>query len=164
MAASAWRKEHCMRTSTRVRNALIGVASATALTGGALAVTAAPASPDGPGVARVLRVWLHRQVPPARGLQQRRLHGLRDLGLRRPPRHASRCGCGQPWLPVEWATVTDTNRPDRAVFWIYDRGIHALEVATTERATFPGNGRRPRWSAWPRPRRRRASRCASRTG
>ena len=33
-----------MRTSTRARNALIGVVSATALTGGALAVTAAPAS------------------------------------------------------------------------------------------------------------------------
>ena len=33
-----------MRTSTRVRNALIGVVSATALTGGALAATAAPAS------------------------------------------------------------------------------------------------------------------------
>jgi hypothetical protein len=36
----------------------------------------------------------------------------------------------------EWATVTDTGRPDGAIFWIYDRGTHALEVATTERATF----------------------------
>ena len=41
-----------------------------------------------------------------------------------------------PGCQSEWATVTDTNRPDGAIFWIYDRGTHALEVATTERATF----------------------------
>jgi hypothetical protein len=35
-----------------------------------------------------------------------------------------------------WATVTDTGRPDRATFWIYDRGTHALEVSSTERAMF----------------------------
>ncbi len=36
----------------------------------------------------------------------------------------------------EWATVTDTHNPDRATFWIYDRGTHALEVSSTERAIF----------------------------
>ena len=41
-----------------------------------------------------------------------------------------------PGCQSEWATVTDLGRPDGAVFWIYDRGTHALEVATTERATF----------------------------
>jgi hypothetical protein len=41
-----------------------------------------------------------------------------------------------PGCQSEWATVTDTNHPDRATFWIYDRGTHAVEVATTERATF----------------------------
>jgi len=35
-----------------------------------------------------------------------------------------------------WATVTDTGHPDGATFWIYDRGTHALEVASTERAWF----------------------------
>jgi uncharacterized protein DUF2690 len=35
-----------------------------------------------------------------------------------------------------WATVTDNKTPDGAVFWIYDRGTHAVEVATNERATF----------------------------
>jgi hypothetical protein len=33
-------------------------------------------------------------------------------------------------------TVTDTKAPDRALFWIYDRGTHALETATNERAFF----------------------------
>lgn len=41
-----------------------------------------------------------------------------------------------PGCQSEWATVTDNGRPDGAIFWIYDRGTHALEVATTERATF----------------------------
>ena len=41
-----------------------------------------------------------------------------------------------PGCQSEWATVTDLGRPDGAVFWIYDRGTRALEVATTERATF----------------------------
>jgi hypothetical protein len=35
-----------------------------------------------------------------------------------------------------WATVTDANHPDGATFWIYDRGTHALEEASTERAVF----------------------------
>ena len=59
-----------MRTSTRVRNALIGIVSATALTGGALAATAAPASAatrhgrseeikDEPGAARKSRRTLN---------------------------------------------------------------------------------------------------------
>lgn len=135
MAASAWRKEHCMRTSTRVRNALIGVASATALTGGALAVTAAPASaaawhgcygygcigkypqPEGcsSDASTVYAISVYD------GVRKTRV----TLRLRYSP------GCQS-----EWATVTDTNRPDRAIFWIYDRGTHALEVATTQRATF----------------------------
>ena len=135
MAASAWRKEHCMRTSTRVRNALIGVASATALTGGALAVTTAPASaatwhgcygygcigkypqPEGcsSDASTVYAISVYD------GVRKTRV----TLRLRYSP------GCQS-----EWATVTDTNRPDRAIFWIYDRGTHALEVATTQRATF----------------------------
>ena len=31
---------------------------------------------------------------------------------------------------------TETHQQMCAIFWIYDRGTHALEVATTERASF----------------------------
>ena len=34
------------------------------------------------------------------------------------------------------AVTAASGRPDGATFWIYDRGTHAVEVATTERATF----------------------------
>ena len=135
MAASDWREEHCMRTSTRARNALIGVVSATALTGGALAVTAAPASAaTGYGCYGYGCIG---KYPQAEGCSSDAstvyalsvydgVHKTRvTLRLRYSP------GCQS-----EWATVTDTSRPDGAIFWIYDRGTHALEVATTERATF----------------------------
>ena len=124
-----------MRTSTRVRNALIGLVSATALAGGALAAAAAPASaatgygcygygcigkyPQPQGCSRdASTAWA---LSVYDGLRKTRV----TLRLRYSP------GCQS-----EWATVTDTNRPDRAIFWIYDRGTHALEVATTERAAF----------------------------
>ena len=124
-----------MRTSTRVRNALIGLVSAVALTGGALAASAAPASaatwhgcygygcigkyPQPQGCSRDARTVYALSVYD--GLRKTRV----TLRLRYSP------GCQS-----EWATVTDTGRPDGAIFWIYDRGTHALEVATTERATF----------------------------
>ena len=124
-----------MRTSTRARNALIGAVSATALAGGALAVAAAPASaatgygcygygcigkyPQPQGCSRdASTAWA---LSVYDGLRKTRV----TLRLRYSP------GCQS-----EWATVTDTGRPDRAIFWIYDRGTHALEVATTERAAF----------------------------
>jgi len=124
-----------MRTSTRVRNALIGVVSATALTGGALAASAAPASaatwhgcygygcigkyPHAEGCSSDASTVYALSVYD--GVRKTRV----TLRLRYSP------GCRS-----EWATVTDTGRPDGAIFWIYDRGTHALEVATTERATF----------------------------
>jgi hypothetical protein len=124
-----------MRTSTRVRNALIGVVSATALTGGALAASAAPASaatwhgcygygcigkyPHVEGCSSDASTVYALSVYD--GVRKTRV----TLRLRYSP------GCQS-----EWATVTDTGRPDGAIFWIYDRGTHALEVATTERATF----------------------------
>jgi hypothetical protein len=52
------------------------------------------------------------------------------------PAAVSEMTCSCPGCQSEWATVTDTNRPDGTIFWIYDRGTHAIEVATTERATF----------------------------
>ena len=124
-----------MKTSTRVRNALIGVVSATALAGGVLAASAAPASaatwygcygygcigkyPQAEGCSSdASTVWA---VSIYDGLRGTRV----TLRLRYSP------GCQS-----EWATVTDTNRPDGAIFWIYDRGTHALEAGSTERATF----------------------------
>jgi len=124
-----------MRTSTRVRNALIGVVSATALTGGALAASAAPAS---------AATWhgcygygCIGKYPHAEGCSSDAstvyalsvYDGVRKTRVTLRLRYSSGCRS-------EWATVTDTGRPDGAIFWIYDRGTHALEVATTERATF----------------------------
>ena len=124
-----------MRTSTRARNALVGVVSATALTGGALAVTAAPASAaTGHGCYGYGCIG---KYPQAEGCSSDAstvyalsvYDGVRKTRVTLRLRYSSGC-------QSEWATVTDTNRPDGAIFWIYDRGTHALEVATTERATF----------------------------
>ena len=123
-----------MRISARIRNALIGVVSAGALTAGALAFAATPASASTFGCygygcigkwpavqgcsSDAYTVWA---LSVYDGLRHTRV----TLRLRYSP------GCES-----EWATVTDTNHPDGAIFWIYDRGTHALEVASTERATF----------------------------
>jgi len=124
-----------MRTSTRVRNVLIGVVSATALAGGALAVAAAPASAaTGYGCYGYGCIGKYPQ-PQGCSSDASTVYalsvydGLRKTRVTLRLRYSSGC-------QSEWATVTDTNRPDGAVFWIYDRGTHALEVATTERATF----------------------------
>src|SRR5580700_4343489 len=151
-----------MRTSTRVRNALIGVVSATALTGGALAASAAPASaatwhgcygygcigkyPHAEGCSSDASTVYALSVYD--GLRKTRV----TLRLRYSP------GCQS-----EWATVTDSGRPDGAIFWIYDRGTHAIEVGTPSARRSSGSGRRPGWSVSRRPKRGRASRCAMRT-
>lgn len=124
-----------MRTSTRVRNALIGVVSASALTGGALAASAAPAS---------AATWhgcygygCIGKYPHAEGCSSdaSTVYALSVYDGVRKTRVTLRLRYS-PGCQSEWATVTDTGRPDGAIFWIYDRGTHALEVATTERATF----------------------------
>jgi len=124
-----------MRTSTRVRNALIGVVSATALTGGALAASAAPAS---------AATWhgcygygCIGKYPHAEGCSSdaSTVYALSVYDGVRKTRVTLRLRYS-PGCQSEWATVTDSGRPDGAIFWIYDRGTHALEVATTERATF----------------------------
>ena len=131
-----------MRVPTRVRNTLIGLVSATALTGATLAAAAAPAS---------------AAATPASAATWHGCYGYGCIGKYPQPQ-----GCSTDATTVyavsvydgvrktrvtlrlrfsrdcesEWATVTDTGRPDGAIFWIYDRGTHALEVATTERETF----------------------------
>ena len=124
-----------MRTSTRARNALIGAVSATALAGGALAVAAAPASAaTGYGCYGYGCIGKYPQAQ-ACSSDASTVYALSVYdGVRRTRvtlrlRYSSGC-------QSEWATVADTGSPDRAVFWIYNRGTRALEVASTQRATF----------------------------
>ena len=127
-----------MRTSARVRNALVGGVSAAALTGGALAMSAAPAS------AATATSWYGCYGHSCIGKYPEPQHCSRDAYTRyaisvwdsqRRTRVTLRLRYS-PGCQSEWATVTDNGRPDGAAFWIYDRGTHALEVATTERETF----------------------------
>ena len=128
-----------MRTSTRVRNALVAILSATALTGGALAVAAAPASAatgSGSGYG-CYGYGCIGKYPQVQGCSSDAstvyaisvYDGWRKTRVTLRLRYSPRC-------QSEWATVTDSGRPDGAIFWIYDRGTHAIEVGTTERATF----------------------------
>jgi hypothetical protein len=128
-----------MRTSRRIRNAFIGVLSAMALTGGALAVAAAPASAatsGGPwyGCYGYGCIGKYPQ-PQGCSSDARTVYALSVYDGLRKTRVTLRLRYS-PGCQSEWATVTDNGRPDGATFWIYDRGTHALEVATTERATF----------------------------
>jgi hypothetical protein len=133
-----------MRKSTKVRNALTAFLSITALAAGTLAFTAASASASTASASTATTPW----------------YGCHGYGCIGKSPSAENCssdaytvyaisvydGWGKtrvtlrlrysPGCQSEWATVTDTNHPDRATFWIYDRGTHAVEVATTERATF----------------------------
>ena len=152
-----------MRISTRVRNALIGLVSATALVGGALAAAAAPAS-----AATRYGCYGHGCIgkyPQPRGCSSdastvyalSAYDGLRKTRVTLRLRYSPGC-------QSEWATVTNTGRPDGAVFWIYDRGTHALEVATTERATFTRQWQTTAMVGVAKTKAWHASRCAIRTG
>ena len=127
-----------MRASSRIRNALIGVVSAAALTGGALAATAATATPASASTwygchgYGCIGKWAQAQGCSSDATTVYALSiydGFRHTRVTLRLRYSSGC-------QSEWATVTDTNRPDGAIFWIYDRGTHALEVSSTERETF----------------------------
>jgi Protein of unknown function (DUF2690) len=122
---------------------LIGVGSAAALATGTLAVTAASASAATVAPASATPRYgcygydcigknAHAQGCSSDATTAYAMSvydGLRHTRVTLRLRYSSGC-------QSEWATVTDTGRPDGATFWIYDRGTHALEVATTERATF----------------------------
>jgi Protein of unknown function (DUF2690) len=120
---------------TRVRNALIGVTSATALTAGALSATAASASAE---------PWYGCHGYGCIGKSAQAEGCSRDAATvyaisaydgvvrsRVTLRLRYSAGCQS-----EWATVTGTGHPDGAVFWVFDRGTRALEEAATERARF----------------------------
>jgi hypothetical protein len=137
-----------MRISTRVRNLLIGVVSAAALTTGALAVSAGPASAAtaAPTASAPTSAapWYGcygynciGKSPQVQGCSKDAVtvyaisayDGLTRTRVTLRLRYSRGCQSA-------WATVTDTGRPDRAIFWVYDRGTHALEVSSTQRATF----------------------------
>jgi len=127
-----------MRTSARVRNALVGVVGATALSAGAMAVAAGPASAApatgwhgcyGYGCIGKSPQREGCSVDAATVYAVSIYDGLRRTHVTLRLRYSGDC-------QSEWATVTDAGRPDRALFWIYDRGTHAVETATTQRATF----------------------------
>jgi hypothetical protein len=128
-----------MRMSSKIRKALLGAASATALTAGVLAATttsASAATTNGPwhgcfgygcigksaqGTGCDSDAVTVYAISAYDGLNRTRV----TLRLR----YSEACQSA-------WATVTDTGRPDRALFWVYDRGTHAIETATSERAWF----------------------------
>jgi hypothetical protein len=128
-----------MRTLSKFRNALIGAASITALTAGAMAAStgsASAATTGGPwhGCYGYGCIGKSAQaqgcdkdavtvyaISAYDGLFRTRV----TLRLRYSP------GCQS-----AWATVTDIGQPDRSLFWVYDRGTHATETATTQRAWF----------------------------
>jgi hypothetical protein len=142
-----------MRASAKVRNVLIGLVSAAALTTGVLAVTAASASAATTAPASA-------SAPASQSALAGPWYGCYGYGC--IGKSAQVQGCSKDATTVfaasaydavyrtrvtlrlryssgcqsMWATVTDTNNPDRATFWIYDRGTHALEVATTQRSIF----------------------------
>jgi hypothetical protein len=132
-----------MRISTKVRKVLIGVVSTTALTTGVLAATAisASAATTAPA-ASAPRYGCYGygcigKSPQAQNCSSDAstvyaisvYDGLRKTRVTLRLRYSRGCQSA-------WATVTDTGRPDGATFWIYDRGTHALEVNSTERAWF----------------------------
>ena len=130
-----------MRRSTRIQKVLIGIVSATALTTGALAVTAASAAAatTAPAAARYgcYGYGCIGKSPQAQNCSSDAstvyaisvYDGLRETRVTLRLRYSPACQSA-------WATVTDTGHPDGATFWIYDRGTHALEVASTQRAWF----------------------------
>jgi hypothetical protein len=130
-----------MRTSRRLRNVLIGGLNAAALSTGALAVTATSAS-AATTAASTPRYGCYGggcigKSPQVQNCSKdastvyaiSAYDGLRKTRVTLRLRYSSGCQSA-------WATVTDTGHPDGARFWIYDRGTHALEVASTESAWF----------------------------
>jgi opacity protein-like surface antigen len=136
-------KGHFMRIPTRIRNVLIGVVGAAALATGVLAVTATSASAATTAPA-ASAPWYGcygygciGKSAQAEGCSRDAstvyaisvYDGLRNARVTLRLRYSAGCQSA-------WATVTDIGHPDGAAFWIYDRGTHALEVASTQRAWF----------------------------
>jgi hypothetical protein len=124
-----------MRLSTKARNALIGAASITALAAGTMAATTGTANAMprygcfGYGCIGKNAVVQNCTSDAATAYSISAYDAV--TGARITLRLRYSVGCES-----AWATVTDNKTPDGAVFWIYDRGTHALEVTSNERAWF----------------------------
>jgi Protein of unknown function (DUF2690) len=127
-----------MRISTKARKVLIGAAGITALAAGTMAATtgAANAAAAGPwygchgyGCIGKNAVVEHCTSDAATAYAISGYDGVTKARVTLRLRYSLGCDSA-------WATVTDTKAPDGAVFYIYDRGTHAVEVASTEHATF----------------------------
>jgi len=130
-----------MRRSMGIRKALVGILAAAALSGGLLAATAVSAS-AATTTASTPRYGCYGYGCIGKSAQAQNCSsdartvyaisawdGLARTRVTLRLRYSPGCQSA-------WATVTDIGRPDRAVFWIYDRGTHALEVSSTQRDTF----------------------------
>jgi Protein of unknown function (DUF2690) len=130
-----------MRMSTKTRKALIGAASITALAAGTMAATTGAANAEpwygchGYGCIGKNAVTEHCTTDAATAYAISAYDGITRARVTLRLRYSNGCDSA-------WATVTDNGRPDGAVFWIYDRGTHAIEVRSTERATFTEQFRR----------------------
>jgi hypothetical protein len=124
-----------MRLSAKAGKALIGAASITALAAGTMAATtgAANASPRygcfGYGCIGRSAVTTGCDTDALTAYSISAYDAVTGARITLRLRYSPGCRSA-------WATVTDNKKPDGAVFWIYDRGTHAVEVATNERATF----------------------------
>ena len=127
-----------MRIPTRIRNGLIGLVSAAALTTGVLAVsaTSASAATSSPRFGCYGYGCIGKS-PQAQNCSSdaRTVYAISIYNGLSRTRDTLRLRYS-PGCQSAWATVTDIGHPDGATFWIYDRGTHALEVNSTERAWF----------------------------
>jgi uncharacterized protein DUF2690 len=124
-----------MRISTKARKALISAAGITALAAGAMAATTGSANAGpwygchGYGCIGKNAVAEHCTSDAATAYAISGYDGVTRARITLRLRYSVGCESA-------WATVTDTGSPDRALFWIYDRGTHAVETATNERSFF----------------------------
>jgi Protein of unknown function (DUF2690) len=127
-----------MRISTNARKALIGAAGIAALAAGTVAATtgtanAAAAGPwygcHGYNCIGKNAVAEHCTTDAATAYSISAYDAVTGARITLRLRYSAGCESA-------WATVTDNKKPDDALFWIYDRGTHAVETATNEHSWF----------------------------
>ena len=126
-----------MRIPTKARNALIGAASVTALAAGTIAATTGTANAvagpwygcHGYGCIGKNAVTQHCTSDAATAYSISAYDAVTGARITLRLRYSTGCDSA-------WATVTDNKKPDGALFWIYDRGTHALEVKSNEHTWF----------------------------
>jgi len=125
-----------MRISTKAKKALIGAAGVTALAASTMAVSTGSANAASPwygchgyGCIGKNAVAEHCTSDAVTAYSITGYDGVSGARVTLRLRYSAGCDSA-------WATVTDNKGPDHALFWIYDRGTHAQETKSNERATF----------------------------